>query len=634
MQPGTPPQPRRCAERGRAFAVPGPRPTPAVARRHCLRPPSSSRCAGAAGAKAQQQPVAGLSLPGSLSALRGSRAGEPQRPALQNEEAPGSSPPQGAFLVPYFLMLAICGIPLFFLELALGQFSSLGPLAVWKISPLFKGAGAAMLLIVGLVAIYYNMIIAYVLFYLFASLTSNLPWEHCGNWWNTDLCHEHRGAQDRNGALPLNLTSTVSPSEEYWSRYVLHIQGSQGIGSPGQIRWNLCLCLLLAWVIVFLCILKGVKSSGKVVYFTATFPYLILLMLLVRGVTLPGAWKGIRFYLTPQFHHLLSSKVWIEAALQIFYSLGVGFGGLLTFASYNTFHQNIYRDTFIVTLGNAVTSILAGFAIFSVLGYMSQELGVPVDQVAKAGPGLAFVVYPQAMTMLPLSPFWSFLFFFMLLTLGLDSQFAFLETIVTAVTDEFPYYLRPKKAVFSGLICVAMYLMGLILTTDGGMYWLVLLDDYSASFGLMVVVITTCLAVTRVYGIQRFSRDIHMMLGFKPGLYFRACWLLLSPATLLALLVYSIVKYQPSEYGSYRFPAWAELLGILMGLLSCLMIPAGMLVAVLREEGSLWEVSPPLPSPHCLGSGPRPPLPTGVTLAMEPTVSETQGVVIICRHGA
>nr|XP_027805107.1 sodium-dependent proline transporter [Marmota flaviventris] len=495
----------------------------------------------------------------------------------------------GAFLVPYFLMLAICGIPLFFLELSLGQFSSLGPLAVWKISPLFKGAGAAMLLIVGLVAIYYNMIIAYVLFYLFASLTSTLPWEHCGNWWNTGRCLEHRGAKEGNGALPLNLTSTVSPSEEYWSRYVLHIQGSQGIGSPGEIRWNLCLCLLLAWVIVFLCILKGVKSSGKVVYFTATFPYLILLMLLVRGVTLPGAWKGIQFYLTPQFHHLLSSKVWIEAALQIFYSLGVGFGGLLTFASYNTFHQNIYRDTFIVTLGNAITSILAGFAIFSVLGYMSQELGVPVDQVAKAGPGLAFVVYPQAMTMLPLSPFWSFLFFFMLLTLGLDSQFAFLETIVTAVTDEFPYYLRPKKAVFSGLICVAMYLMGLILTTDGGMYWLVLLDDYSASFGLMVVVITTCLAVTRVYGIQRFCRDIHMMLGFKPGLYFRACWLFLSPATLLALLVYSIVKYQPSEYGSYRFPAWAELLGILMGLLSCLMIPAGMLVAVLREEGSLWE---------------------------------------------
>ncbi|RLW03095.1 hypothetical protein DV515_00006869 [Chloebia gouldiae] len=522
----------------------------------------------------------------------------------------------GAFLVPYFIMLAICGIPIFFMELSLGQFSSLGPLAVWKISPLFKGVGMGTILIVSLVAIYYNMIIAYVLFYLFASLTSDLPWQHCGNWWNTDLCLDHHVIKAGNNTLPVNISNTVSPSEEYWSRYVLHIQGSSGIGDPGRIRWNLCLCLLLSWTIVYLCILKGVKSSGKVVYFTATFPYLILVMLLIRGVTLEGAWKGIKFYLTPQFDHLLSSKVWIEAALQIFYSLGVGFGGLLTFASYNTFHQNIYRDTFIVTLGNAITSILAGFAIFSVLGYMSQELGVPVNQVAKAGPGLAFVVYPQAMTMLPLSPFWSFLFFFMLLTLGLDSQvrteptetavdsrqpegsgqplllclqFAFMETIVTAVTDEFPYYLRPKKASFSAVICIALFLMGLILTTEGGMYWLVLLDDYSAGFGLMVVVITTCLVVTRVYGMKRFCRDIHMMLGFKPGPYFRACWMVLSPATMMALLVYNIVKYQPSEYGNYRFPTWAEVLGILMGVLSCLMIPVGMVVAVLQEEGTLWE---------------------------------------------
>eukprot|EP00079_Xenopus_tropicalis_P012744 XP_002940131.2 PREDICTED: sodium-dependent proline transporter [Xenopus tropicalis] len=495
----------------------------------------------------------------------------------------------GAFLIPYFIMLAICGIPLFFMELSLGQFSSLGPLAVWKISPLFKGVGMGMLLIVALVAIYYNMIIAYVLFYLFASLTSSLPWEHCGNWWNTDLCLDHHVIRASNSALLVNISNTVSPSEEYWSRYVLHIQGSSGIGDPGQLRWKLCLCLLLSWTIVYLCILKGVKSSGKVVYFTATFPYIILVMLLIRGVTLEGAWIGIKFYLTPQFEHLLTSKVWIEAALQIFYSLGVGFGGLLTFASYNTFHQNIYRDTFIVTLGNAFTSILAGFAIFSVLGYMSQELGVPVDQVAKAGPGLAFVVYPQAMTMLPLSPFWSFLFFFMLLTLGLDSQFAFMETIVTAITDEFPYYLRPKKAVFSAIICVALFLLGLILATDGGMYWLVLLDDYSAGFGLLVIVITFGLSVSRVYGIKNFCRDIQMMLGFKPGLYFKACWIFLSPVTLMCLLAYSILKYQPSQYGSYKFPLWSEALGILMGLLSCMMIPIGMLVAILKEEGSLWE---------------------------------------------
>ncbi|XP_013926561.1 PREDICTED: sodium-dependent proline transporter-like, partial [Thamnophis sirtalis] len=110
----------------------------------------------------------------------------------------------GAFLVPYFIMLAICGIPIFFMELSLGQFSSLGPLAVWKISPLFKGIGMATILIVSLVAIYYNMIIAYVLFYLFASLTNNLPWQYCGNWWNTDLCLDHHVMHTGNSAVPFN----------------------------------------------------------------------------------------------------------------------------------------------------------------------------------------------------------------------------------------------------------------------------------------------------------------------------------------------------------------------------------------------------------------------------------------------
>ncbi|XP_060037061.1 sodium-dependent proline transporter isoform X3 [Erinaceus europaeus] len=438
----------------------------------------------------------------------------------------------GAFLVPYFLMLAICGIPLFFLELSLGQFSSLGPLAVWKISPLFKGAGAAMLLIVGLVAIYYNMIIAYVLFYLFASLTSDLPWEHCGNWWNTDLCREHRGPKDHNGTPALNLSGTVSPSEEYW----------RWCTSRPRSPTSSCSC----------CWSEGSHSRVLGRASSSISPPSSITCCLLRCGSRPPC---------------RSSTPWVWAS--------GGFSPL--------------PPTTPSTKTSIGTPSSSPWAMPSPASWPASPSSPCWATCRRNWMSLWTRSPKQAMTMLPLAPFWSFLFFFMLLTLGLDSQFAFLETIVTSVTDEFPYYLRPKKAVFSGLICVAMYLMGLVLTTDGGMYWLVLLDDYSASFGLMVVVITTCLAVTRVYGIQRFCRDIHMMLGFKPGIYFRACWLFLSPATLLALLVYSIVKYQPSEYGSYRFPAWAELLGILMGLLSCLMIPAGMLVAVLREEGSLWE---------------------------------------------
>ena len=109
-------------------------------------------------------------------------------------------------------------------------------------------------------------------------------------------------------------------------------------------------------MIVFGCIFKGIKSSGKAVYFTATFPYLVLILLVIFGATLDGAKDGIEFYLKPDVSKLSEGKVWSDAATQIFYSLGVAFGGLMTMSSYNEFNNNIMRDTFVVCLGNCFSS--------------------------------------------------------------------------------------------------------------------------------------------------------------------------------------------------------------------------------------------------------------------------------------
>src|SRR5438270_6174522 len=128
------------------------------------------------------------------------------------------------------------------------------------------------------------------------------------------------------------------PSDEYFHNFVLGI--SSGIHELGGVRLELALCLFLCWLIVFICLYRGVKSMGKVVYFTALFPYVVLTILLFRGLTLDGAAEGIKFYLTPEWHRLKEVQVWADAAMQIFFSLSPCWGGLITLASYNKFHNN------------------------------------------------------------------------------------------------------------------------------------------------------------------------------------------------------------------------------------------------------------------------------------------------------
>lgn len=133
----------------------------------------------------------------------------------------------------------------------------------------------------------------------------------------------------------------MTSAEEFWHYNVLQL--SDSIDELGALRWELALCLLLAWTLVFFCMCKGIKSSGKVVYVTAIAPFIMLFIFLVRGLSLPGAWNGVKFYLTPDWDKLLDFQVWAEACAQIFYSLGVAYGSLIAMASYNRFHHDCYK---------------------------------------------------------------------------------------------------------------------------------------------------------------------------------------------------------------------------------------------------------------------------------------------------
>ncbi|CAF97733.1 unnamed protein product, partial [Tetraodon nigroviridis] len=506
----------------------------------------------------------------------------------------------GAFMLPYFIMLVFCGIPLFFLELSFGQFASLGCLGVWKISPMFKGVGYGMMVVSTYIGIYYNVVICIAFYYFFMSMTNLLPWTYCNNPWNTPDCS---GVVGKDGMLNtslanatslatevVNRTKRTSPSEEYWKYYVLNI--SDDIGNFGEVHLPILGCLAISWIVVFLCLFRGVKSSGKVVYFTATFPYVVLTILFIRGITLDGAINGIKYYLTPQWEKVLDAKVWGDAASQIFYSLGCAWGGLITMASYNKFHNNCFRDSIIISITNCATSVYAGFVIFSILGFMAHHLNVPVSEVADHGPGLAFVAYPEALTLLPISPLWSLLFFFMLILLGLGTQFCLLETLVTAIVDEIgtDWIIRHKTIITLG-VAIAGFLLGIPLTTQAGIYWLLLMDNYAASFSLVIISCIMCVCVMYVYGHRKYFKDVEMMLGFPPPLFFKICWRFISPIIIAFILVsHSDSQSQAhSLYNDYIYPGWSLAIGFAMALSSVICIPIYAIYKVARSPGATFR---------------------------------------------
>jgi len=441
-----------------------------------------------------------------------------------------------------------------------------------------------------------------------------------------------------NSSLNENLTvvttimcnMTRSPAKEYFNLEVLRVQESNGIDDLGSPRWQLVLCILAVYVLLYISLFKGVKSSGKVVWITATMPYVVLTILLVRGLMLEGAMTGIKFFLTVDWYKLLDPEVWIDAAIQIFFSVGAGFGVHLSYASYNKFHNNCYRDVLVTSAVNSFTSFFSGFVIFTYLGYMATSQGKDIETVADQGPGLVFEVYPQAVATLPGSQFWSVLFFFMLIMLGMDSAMGGLECVITGLMDEYQEFFK-KRAIsrekFTLFVVLCSYLVAITCVTPGGFYIFSLLEHYAAGINLVTTVFFEAVAVSWVYGLRNLSDDVYAMLGRRPGLYWKLCWKFISPIFLFVVIImqlsdtkqFTITKYDGSPY---HYPVWAHWLGrlLLVSTVSC--IPLGAIVALWNArsaEGSSKKRSPL----QCLGAA--------ITPSYEPTPDE-QNVRLTWAH--
>ncbi|XP_073702793.1 sodium- and chloride-dependent transporter XTRP3-like [Garra rufa] len=504
----------------------------------------------------------------------------------------------GGFLIPYLLMLVLEGIPLFCMELAIGQKMRLGSIGAWTaISPYLGGLGIASVVTSMYLCLYYNVINAWSFWYLFHSFQSVLPWADC--------------PVNANRTGYLEECEVASPTQYFFYRETLNISSS--IDENGGIHMGQALCLLLAWIIVYLFIVRGVKSTGMVVYFTATFPYVVLIIYLIRGITLHGAWNGVKYMFTPKLEQLANPQTWINAATQIFFSLGLGFGSLIAFASYNHHNNNFERQAVVVSLINSGTSVFASIVTFAIYGFkatfnyesclermrllmlntfdLSEEtisaenvtawisyLNVTYPErfatiaskiqdcsleaeldTAVEGTGLAFIVYSEAIKNMPLSQFWSVLYFTMLLLLGMGSMLGNVTAIITPLGDIKLLSRTLSNETINGLVCLLCLLLGFGFTSRSGNYWFAIFNEYAATLSLLFIVFIEVVSVCYVYGLRRFEKDIEDMLGHRPNWYWKVMWAAVSPLLLFCLFIFYIINY--IQGGTPTYQAWDKHLG-------------------------------------------------------------------------
>eukprot|EP00754_Rhynchopus_humris_P039886 Rhum_TRINITY_DN22965_c0_g1::Rhum_TRINITY_DN22965_c0_g1_i1::g.176647::m.176647 len=463
----------------------------------------------------------------------------------------------GAFLVPYLVCLCTVACPLFILELCLGQATRCSTIECFRrIHPMWLGVAVASTLMVLFVCTYYNMLLAYCVIYLLASLKDPLPW--------SEEAYAQRG---------IVLVNT-SASEDYWENTVLRrftLAELDDTNSAGAMQWHLVASLAVIWIVIFLVLSNGIHSTSKAAYITVPLPIILMTVMFFRAVTLPGAGDGISHYTRFDASEVFSLEVWAAACGQILFSLSPGMGTAITMSSYTSPGENVYRTGLKIAVANSTFSIFSGFVIFALLGNMAQNRPGGVAALAESsGAGLAFVALAEGISRFESGAnVFSVCFFAMLLMLGLDSTFAWVET-VNAVIDDFCHHrVRetadhrilpfsfvkpgwiPTKINIAAATASVLFLCTLPYCTRVGYYLLDVVDHFVPTYILLLTCFVECIMVGVHYGYGRVSRHIAVSTGKPLPRYFVWCWKFIAPCMCLALLISIFVSDSRKAYESY-----------------------------------------------------------------------------------
>ncbi|XP_068567036.1 sodium-dependent neutral amino acid transporter B(0)AT1-like [Cebidichthys violaceus] len=531
----------------------------------------------------------------------------------------------GAFMIPYLILLVLEGMPLLLLEFAIGQRLRKGSVGVWRaINPYLTGIGIASMLVSLLVGLYYNTLLAWILWYLFNSFQDPLPWTQC--------------PLNDNGTGFVPECQRSSTVDYYFYRVTLN--SSASIADSGGIHWPIVLCLLAAWTVIAICCIRGIGTSGKAVYVTAILPYIVLAIFLIRGLTLKGSLSGIKFLFTPDVDELIKPTTWLDAGAQVFYAFGLGWGGLISFSSYNPVHNNCVQDAVILSVITGLTSIYAATVTYSIIGFRATEkydncindnimtllntFDLPEDNITTSnyeaalnhlnssypdtvlgldiktcdihtllsegveGTGLAFIVFTEAITKMPLSPVWSVLFFIMLLCLGLSTLFGNIEGVVVPLKDLNVFPKKWPHEFLTGVTCAVAFIICLLFAQHSGLYWVTLFDNFAGSVPLLTIGLFEMIAVVYIYGIDRLNEDVEFMVGHKPSIFWQVTWRFISPLIVLVILVFYLVTQVQKELtylvwdpnseefpslASVPYPSWINVIIFLLAGVPSLAVP-------------------------------------------------------------
>jgi len=445
----------------------------------------------------------------------------------------------GAFLIAWIIGLIVMGIPWMMMEFGMGRYFQRGAPGVFEgIGKKWEWLGWWPVFVAFLIVTYYTVVMAWSLRYAVSSAT--VAWG--------------MGEAGAEGAAP------------YFIGEILNL--SAGPGVLGGLQWPIVGALAFIWVALFFIMFKGAGVIGRVAVWTVTIPWALLVVLLIRGLTLPGAIDGLNFYLTPDMAALGNMDVWFNAFSQIAFTLSLGMAGMFAYGSFIARKADVTNNAFITSFSNCATSFFAGFAVFSTLGFLAQALTVAVPDVTTAGPGLAFITYPVAISMMPaLAALTGVIFFLCLFFLGIDSAF-FLTYggVISPLMDKFGW----SRVKVTAVICVIAFLIGLIYTTSGGLYWLDIMDRTVSFYGLLITGALACIVVGWVFGAGKLREHVNETSDIKVGVWFD--WLLkvVVPAGLLFVVIYGgfmkdIALEGYEGYFNWSWPIWVILI-VTLGL--------------------------------------------------------------------